>query len=109
MAGVGGQVVVFVAHALPRAGSYRGMFLTGVARSDVTRITADGNPVFDGRTPPWWGGWENSSNRRQATVKVYGAHGLLATAHVAFTGAGDQIYCASALRGVCGMSAHRRS
>jgi hypothetical protein len=101
--------VVFVAHALPQAGSYRGMFVTGIARSDVTRVTADGNPVFDGKTPPWWGGWEDSTNRWQVTIEAYGAQGLLATAHVTFTGAGDRLYCASALRGVCGMSAQRRS
>ncbi len=124
--------VVFLAHAVPHEQQNWNMFIIGVARADVTRITdvergvtttdmRSGTPVvlpmgperlFDAKTPPWWGGWEASSGQPvpwDVTLKVYGRRGLLATAHVTFDAPGERLYCASALRGVCGISAHRRS
>jgi hypothetical protein len=124
--------VVFLVHALPHTQQNWNMFVIGLARADVTRITAvergvtitdmrSGTPVtsamgpqllFDAKTPPWWGSWEESTGQPvpwNATYQVYGRRGLLATAHVRFASPGETLYCASALRGVCGMSAHRRS
>jgi hypothetical protein len=97
------------------------MFLIGVVRSDVTRVTVHSRGeaplppqvVYDKKTPGWWGSWEDSTygtgDTWQATVKVYGKHGLIATTDVVFRKPGDAFYCASALRAVCGSSAHRRS
>ena len=67
---------------------------------------------YDVRTPGWWGTVEDSTFQPvpwDATVKVYGRHGLIATTRVRFVSPGDAFYCASALRGVCGVSAQRRS
>ena len=125
---------VFLAHAEPQfqPGLWN-MFIIGLARADVTKITEldragtyvdmtsgtrvvkpmSPQPLFDARTPPWWGAWEGGSGQPvpwDVTLKVYGKQDrLLATAHVTFTSPGERLYCASALRGVCGMSAQRRS
>ena len=105
--------IVLLAHAEPQVRpGWWNMFVIGIARGDVARITVDGNPVFDAKTPPWWGAWDGSigeARQWDAVVKAYGRQGLLATAHVTFDAPGEKLYCASALRGVCGMSAHRRS
>lgn len=127
---------VFVADARPmdhaQGGEGWSMFLTGVARSDVTRITVHARGAtevvmhgatrvvepmrsqlaYDAKTPGWWGSWQVSTYQPvpwEATVKVYGKRGLLATTHVRFAKPGDALYCASPLRGVCGISAQRRS
>jgi hypothetical protein len=128
---------VFIARTAPvfhsRSGLVHDMFLIGVVRSDVTRVTvhargatqtvmqgATGREeplapqvVYDKKTPGWWGSWEDSTygtgGTWQATVKVYGKHGLIATTHVVFEKPGDAFYCASALPAVCGLSAQRSS
>lgn len=128
---------VFIARTAPvfhtRTGLVHDTFLIGVVRSDVTRVTVqspgatqtvlDGSKrkteplppqeVYTAKTPGWWGSWEDSTFQNHgtwsATVKVFGKHGLIATTHVAFTKPGEAVYCASALRAVCGSSAQRRS
>ncbi len=128
---------VFIARTAPvfhsRTGLVHDMFLIGVVRSDVTRVTvhspgetqtvmhgATGREeplapqvVYDKKTPGWWGSWEDTTygtgSTWRATVKVYGTHGLIATTDVVFEKPGDALYCASALRAVCGSSAQRRS
>jgi hypothetical protein len=128
---------VFIARTAPvfhsRSGTVHDMFLIGVVRSDVTRVTVHSpgatqivmhgsqrreepfppQVVYDKKTPGWWGSWEDSTfgNARtwNATVKVYGKHGLIATTKVLFENPGEALYCASALRAVCGVSAQRRS
>ncbi len=128
---------VLIARTAPvfhsRSGLVHDMFLIGVVRSDVTRVTvhspgatqtvmhgATGREeplppqvVYDKKNPGWWGSWEDSTygtgDTWQATVKVYGKHGLIATTNVVFEKPGEAFYCASALRAVCGSSAQRRS
>lgn len=105
------------------------MFLIGVVRSDVTRVVVrspgatqivmhgsqrkeEPSPpqvLYDEKTPGWWGSWVGTFDTWHVTVEVYGKHGLIATTHVVFDKPGEAVYCASALRGVCGMSAQRRS
>jgi hypothetical protein len=124
---------VFVVDALP---SYRpgrwNAFVIGVARSDVTKITVEARGatedvyrhgthrlrpmppqvVYDRTTPPWWGAFEDSTFQPRPwdlLVRVYNRFGLIAAERVVPARAGDALYCASALRGVCGMSAQRRS
>lgn len=124
---------VFVVDALPssRPGQWN-TFVLGVARSDVTKITVQARGatedvyrhgtherrplppqvVYDRRTPPWWGAFEDSTfqpRRWNLTVEVYNRFGLIATEHIAPQRAGDALYCASALRGSCGESAQRSS
>ena len=111
--------VVFVAYAVPKLERGWNMFLLGAVRSDVTNVTVDtvrdGAPpliVYDRRTPGWWGSWTLSTGQPvpwNAVVRVYNRIGLMATVHVHPSRPGDAIYCASALRGVCGISAQRRS
>jgi hypothetical protein len=123
---------VLLAHAEPHTQQNWSMFVIGIARADVTKIVeidrgatvtdmrsgtavvepAPPSVLFDAKTPPWWGGWEGGSGQPvpwDATFEAYGRRGLLATAHVTFDAPGEKLYCASALRGVCGTSAHRRS
>ena len=124
---------VLLAHAEPHTQQNWNMFVIGIARADVSKIVeidraatmidmrggkrvvkpAPPNTLFDAKTPPWWGGWEGGTGQPvawDATFEAFGRHGrLLATAHVTFTSPGERLYCASALRGVCGMSAQRRS
>jgi len=128
-------VAVFIVDALPsyHPGQWN-TFVTGVARSDVTKITVqargaqedDYSPrththhfrlmppqvVYDSKTPMWWGAFGDSTFQPRSwnlVVKVYNRFGLMAAEHVVPTKPGDALYCASALRGVCGMSAQRRS
>jgi hypothetical protein len=128
---------VFIARAFPafhsRSGLVHDMFLIGVVRSDVTRVTVHSRDetqtvmhgatakqeplppqvVYDKKNPGWWGSWEDSTygtgGTWQATVKVFGKHGLIAATNVVLGKPGLALYCASALRGVCGSSAQRRS
>lgn len=128
---------VFIARTAPvfhdRNQVVHDMFLIGVVRSDVTRVvvhspgamqtvmvgsTRKPEPmppqvVYDSRTPGWWGSWEDSTFQNRGTwsavVEVYGKHGLIATTNVAFSKPGEAVYCASAFRAVCGVSAQRRS
>ena len=44
-----------------------------------------------------------------ARIDFYGARGKLASLPLRFTKPGAYVYCASALRAACGMSAHRFS
>ena len=126
---------VFIVDALPsyRPGQWN-TFVTGVARSDVTKITVQARGaqeddyvpgththhfrplppqvVYDSKTPMWWGAFVDSTfqpQRWNLVVKVYNRVGLMATEHVIPTTPGDELYCASALRAVCGVSAQRRS
>jgi hypothetical protein len=122
---------VVIAQAMPRARGWN-MFLTGVVRGDVTRVTVHARGatemvmrgatrtvkpfppqvVYDAKTPGWWGTFTDSTFQPvpwDATVDVYGKHGLIATTRIRFAQPGDALYCASALRGVCGISAQRRS
>jgi hypothetical protein len=124
---------LFIVDALPsyRPGQWN-TFVTGVARSDVTRITVQARGatedvyrnhahhsrrmppqvVYDRKTPDWWGTFVDSTYQPQRwnlTVKVYNRFGLVASEHIAPAKAGDALYCASALRAVCGISEQRRS
>jgi hypothetical protein len=122
---------VVIAQAVPKTRGWN-MFITGVVRSDVTRVTVHARGatetvmhgatrtvrpvpaqvVYDARTPGWWGTFVDSTVQPipwDATVKVYGRHGLIATTQIRFAEPGDALYCASALRGACGISAQRRS
>jgi hypothetical protein len=124
---------IFVVDALPsfRPGQWNA-FVVGVARSDVTKITVQARGatedvyrhgthherplppqvVYDRRSPSWWGAFDDSTYQPRSwnlTVRVYDRFGLMATEHVTPAKPGDALYCASALRGVCGMSAQRRS
>jgi hypothetical protein len=105
------------------------LFITGVVRSDVTRVVVYApretymdnrrhdhrvrrqppRLVYDARTPGWWGTFEYSTSRGPVFVAVYGKHGRIATRRIDLAEPGERLYCASALRGVCGMSAQRRS
>jgi hypothetical protein len=123
---------VFVADAVPRSERNWYVFFTGVVRSDVTRVTVQARKeteivmsgarrvvepmppqiLYDRATPGWWGGFEGQTAQPvpwDATLRVYGRHGLIATTRVRPAHAGDALYCASALRGACGISEHRRS
>jgi hypothetical protein len=122
---------VVIAQAVPQTRGWN-MFLTGVVRGDVTRVTVHARGetetvmhgasrterplpaqvVYDARTPGWWGTFTDSTYQPvpwDVTVSVYGRHGLIATTRIRFERPGDAFYCASALRGVCGISAQRRS
>lgn len=123
---------VMVVDAVPKYQQGWNMFVIGVVRSDVTRVTvhargamqtvmhgstrkAEPFPpqvVYDAKTPGWWGTFEDSTFQPvpwDLTIEVYGKHGLIATTRARFSKPGDALYCASALRGVCGISAQRRS
>jgi hypothetical protein len=126
---------VFIVDALPsyHPGQWN-TFVTGVARSDVTKITVqargaqedDYSPstqthrmrpmppqvVYDSKTPEWWGAFVDSTYQPQRwnlVVKVYNRFGLMVTARVVPAHAGDAFYCASALPALCGFSAQRSS
>jgi hypothetical protein len=123
---------VMIVDAVPRYQHGWNLFVIGVARSDVTRVTVQARGamqtvmhgstrssrplppqvVYDAKTPGWWGSFDDSTFQPvpwDLTVKVFGKHGLIATTRARFSKPGDALYCASALRGVCGMSAQRRS
>jgi hypothetical protein len=78
-------------------------FLTGVARADVTRVVVDQPPdwpngvAYDRKQGSLWGTFELSlSDSRNIRVKVYGAHGLIATAPLDLTQPGDLLIPISA-------------
>ena len=78
-------------------------FLTGVARADVTRVVVDQPPewpngvVYDRKQGSLWGTFELSlSDSRNIRVKVYGEHGLVATAPIDLTQPADLLIPVSA-------------
>jgi hypothetical protein len=100
------------------------MFITGVVRSDVTRVTVRTRKstfvdmrsgkrivrqfppqvVYDSKTPSWWGSFQASTFqpvRWDALVVVYGKHGKLASLRIRFTKPGETLYCASAIGTSC--------
>lgn len=120
--------VVLVANAAKPFQAAKGplypLFITGVARSDVTRITVhlramtfvddrSGTPavrdeppetVYSARQPFWWGSFMVSRSQPvpwDATVKVYGKRGVLASLRIRFTHPGEALYCPSATSVSC--------
>ena len=102
-----------VAEATPPYGPNRGMFLMGVSRADVTRVTIEtpGATYVDARGPKpvvrpigpvavyerrplsWWGTFVDTTpqaRRWHARLIFYGARGELASADVRFDKAGEK-------------------
>jgi hypothetical protein len=107
--------VVLVAHADASRGSSHPLFLTGVARSDVRRVTirAVGATYVDDRTgtpvtrpvppsalaPGRWGTFALTTSeprRWDAIVAVQSARGWTARARITMTRPGDAVYCVGA-------------
>jgi hypothetical protein len=104
-----------VAEAVPQGpGGGYAMFVSGIARADVTRVTVtapgssyvdarSGKPVvrplgpqpaYSSATPGWWGTFEQSTSQPgpwHARVVFYGAHGRLGTADVRFAHPGERL------------------
>jgi len=118
-------VVVVDAHMVPGQGKpFYGLFLIGVVRSDVTRVTiavpgekyVDATSgtrvirqippqvVYEKNAPSPWGAFQLTTGQPgawHAIVNVYGAHGKLATLQVRPAKAGDAAYCAGAAGSAC--------
>jgi hypothetical protein len=97
---------ILYAEAVPLA---HNVFLMGITRSDVSRVTVNGRLADVRAQNRWWGTFPDTLGTWRATLAFFSKHGRLGTLRLDFTKPGERIYCASALRGACGMSAHRRS
>jgi len=109
-----GVVGVVVAEASPASGAGHGMFLTGVARADVTRVTVStpgstytdmrsGKPVIRPFGPQtayvrahssWWGTLLMTTSQPglwDAQIVFYGVHGSIASVDVRFAHAGARL------------------
>lgn len=117
--------VVLVADAVKPFGTkLYPLDITGVARSDVTRVTVhlramtfvddrSGTPVvrheppetvYSAKQPFWWGSFILSRSQPvpwDATVKVYGRRGLIVAQRIRFTHPGEAVYCPSATSVSC--------
>ena len=110
---LGRDVGLVVAEATPPHGPSRGMFLMGVSRADVTRVTIEtpgatyvdargSRPVvrpvgpvavYERRPLSWWGTFLQTTlqpRRWHARLTFYGARGELASADVRFDKAGEK-------------------
>ncbi|MDQ2984248.1 MAG: hypothetical protein M3R70_10050 [Actinomycetota bacterium] len=110
-------VGLVIAEAAPRHLQQSGMFLIGISRADVTRVTvaSPGSTYVDARHAPavrrpfgpqtvyeraplsWWGTFVDSTSqpgRWHAHVVFYGAHGQLAALDVRFKHAGERFVLA---------------
>jgi hypothetical protein len=113
-------LAVVVADAMPvyrssRSAHTYSMFVTGVARAEVTRVTVlargetttdmrSGKPVvrpaapqlaYDRATPSWWGVLELSTGQPvpwDATVVFYGTHGRLGSLRIRLAHAGERLF-----------------
>jgi hypothetical protein len=106
-----------VAEAIPPRGRGRGMFLMGVSRADVTRVTVAtpgatyldarattsvARPVgtvtvYERRQASWWGAFVHTTlqpRRWHARVTFYGSRGRLAATDLRFRHAGEQAVAA---------------